>query len=46
VFTDKTIATPFTGRGLKSLVGIAIDGANAWVANNMPGANSINETRG
>jgi len=36
--------SPFTGGGLKGPAGIAIDGdANAWVANNAPGANSVSE---
>ena len=36
--------SPFTGGGLDGPVGVLIDGdANAWVANNAPGANSISE---
>jgi hypothetical protein len=36
--------SPFTGGGLSGPAGVVIDGdANAWVANNAPGANSISE---
>jgi hypothetical protein len=36
--------SPFTGGGLRGPAGIVIDGAaNAWIANNAQGANSISE---
>jgi DNA-binding beta-propeller fold protein YncE len=44
-FSVRTLqGSPFRGGGLRGPAGIAIDGdANAWVANNAPGANTISE---